>query len=225
MTTPAAILDRLQSYLSDAIRSEKLVLSRNEKDGRINSQKNERQISQALEFFSLSSEWFQSNRLSLHVAPARFWYDFAVTIGEGVFIPVNVKVSALRTSDNLSSKEGVFYALTGIHPQDVRINNWERFSIELSRCIGRNPFADYYFLIVSKEDPGDVFWTSLKKINELVPNGNNPPFQCHWGKNRLRNDRGNEEAQTYILSILRKTFSLRAEALKSFDRHLKKYLL
>jgi hypothetical protein len=225
MTSPAEILGRLQSFLSDAIHSEKLVLSRSEKDGRLNSQKNERQISQALEFYSLSSEWFRSNRLSLHVAPARFWYDFAVSTAEGAFIPVNVKVSALKTSDNLSSKEGVFYALTGITPEKIRINSWERFSLELSRYLGKNPLADYFFLVVSKEDPGDVFWTSLKRINELVPNGNNPPFQCHWGKNRLRNDRSNDEAQKYILSILRKTFSLRADALLSFDRHLNQYLL
>lgn len=139
-------------------------------------------------------------------------------------MPVNVKVSALKTSDNISSKEGVFYALTGISSDKVQIKNWERFCEELSRYLGTNPTADYYFLVISKELPGEVFWTSLKSIGELVPNGNNPPFQCHWGRNRVRASRSGNEAQRYILGVLRETFRLRAEALRSFDRHLKSFL-
>lgn len=47
---------------------------------------------------------------ALQIAEARYWYDFSVS-GPGFFIPVNVKVSSFKSADNLSSKEGLFYAL------------------------------------------------------------------------------------------------------------------
>lgn len=224
MLSPEVVLDRLQLYLLNAVRTGRLALTKSTRDGRVNSQDNERQISEALEYFALSNEWFSDASLTLEVAPPRHWYDFSVNGPDGLFLPVNVKVSALRTSDNISSKEGVFYALTGVQPNEVVINNWEFFCEQLSRLLGANPHADYYFMVVGKGLPLEVFWTSLKQINELVPNGNNPPFQCHWGRNRERFLRGQKEAQKYIISVLRETFRLRAEALKSFDRHLSLYV-
>ena len=125
----------------------------------------------------------------------------------------------------MSSKEGVFFALTGIKPNEVRINSWELFCEQLGLHLGKDPDADYYFLVVSKQPDGGVFWTSLKQIETLVPNGNNPPFQCNWGRNRNRIERSNVDAQKYILSVLRETFVLRAEALNSFKRHLDQIFL
>lgn len=223
MTSPSIVLDRLQCFLSEAMRTERLVLARSARDGRVDSQENERQVSQALEYFALSSEWFAEQSLRLEISPSRHWYDFAVTGPDGLFLPVNVKVSALRTADNISSKEGVFYALTGVLPNAVSIKNWESFCRQLSHRLGMNPDADYYFMVVSKQLPAEVFWTSLKHITELVPNGNNPPFQCNWAKNRERVARSADDAQKYILGVLRETFRLRAEALKSFDSHLAKF--
>lgn len=220
MSTPTVVLDRLQRYLSDAVQTGRLTLTKSTRDGRVNSQDNERQISEALEYFALSNEWFSDASLTLEVAPPRHWYDFSVNGPNGLFLPVNVKVSALKTSDNISSKEGVFYALTGVQPNDVGINNWELFCEQLSNLLGTNPLADYYFMVVGKGLKAEVFWTSLKQIYELVPNGNNPPFQCNWGRNRKRFSRSQQEAQKYILGILRETFRLRAEALNSFNRHL-----
>lgn len=224
MPSPTDILDRLQKYLSDVLTTERLVLSRQAKDGRLNSQENEKQISHALELYAVSNEWFQSEGLKLVVAPPRHWFDFSVTDANGLFIPVNVKVSALKTSDNVSSKEGVFFALTGVQPNEAKINNWEQFCSELSSRLALNLVADYYFLVIGKDDGRAVFWTSLKQIAELVPNGNNPPFQCHWGKNRVRAQRPPTEANRYILRVLRETFRLRSEALQSFDKHLSDHL-
>ncbi len=64
MGVQAEILKRLSQYLSDALSGSKLILSRNAKDGRINSQENEREISQALEYHALSNEWFKRKKLS-----------------------------------------------------------------------------------------------------------------------------------------------------------------
>ena len=90
----------------------------------------------------------------------------------------------------------------------------------LNSHLAHNPDADYYFLVINKTQAGDVFWTSLKRLPELTPNGNNPPFQCNWSKNRQHIERTQQEAEAYILGVLRQTFVLRAKALESFDSHI-----
>lgn len=213
------ILDLLCNYLSRSMREHKLQLDSSQVDGRLNSQANERQISQALELFGLANEQFQLAKLRVEVSPPRFWFDFCIR-GPGVFLPVNVKVSSLTGNDNLSSKEGVFFALTGVDPKTVKINDWERYCEAIGQHLSTQSNADYYFLVVNKQVAGDVFWTSLTHLSELTPNGNNPPFQCNWSRNRERANRSREEAVTYILGILRQTFVLRAKALESFDAHI-----
>lgn len=217
---PEKLLEELREYLSTALESGVMKLTRRGGDGRIDSQDNERQISHALKLHAISSRWQQTRGLAIELAPDRHWFDFEIKGNGGLFIPVNVKVSALRTSDNLSSKEGVFYALTGVDPASVNINDWERFCEQLALHLGTVPEADYYFMVISKTTPGDVFWTSLKRIRELVPNGNNPPFQCKWKQNRDHATRSEAEAREYVLQILHETFVLRAKALESFERHL-----
>jgi type I restriction-modification system DNA methylase subunit len=80
----------------------------------------------------------------------------------------------------------------------AKINDWDRYCEAIGRHLAENPDADYYFLVVNKSQPGDVFWTSLKRLPALTPNGNNPPFQCNWSKNRIRTERSHSEAQSYI---------------------------
>ncbi len=216
---PTKILDSLSNYLSRSLKTGSLRLDRSQTDGRLNSQVNEGQISHALKLYGLANEDFQSKKLLVEVSPPRYWYDFSIS-GPGVFLPVNVKVSSLEGNDNLSSKEGAFYALTGVDPKTVRINDWERYCEAIGEHLATNPSADYYFLVINKKVPGDVFWTSLKRLPALTPNGNNPPFQCNWSKNREHAIRTQKEAQNYILKTLRQTFVLRAKALESFDTYI-----
>lgn len=214
-----SVLDNLVRYLSSSLGSGSLALDKSQTDGRLNSQMNERQISDALRLYAHANEQFQTAGLSIEIAPARFWYDFAIH-GNGTFLPVNVKVSTFEGNDNLSSKEGVFYALTGVDPKAVKINDWERYCEAVGTHLGTHPSADYYFLVINKNLAGDAFWTSLKRLPELTPNGNNPPFQCNWSKNRAHKPLDQASAQRYILGVLRQTFVLRAKALESFDLHI-----
>jgi hypothetical protein len=217
---PTQILDSLTSYLARSLKTGSLNLDRSQTDGRLNSQINEGQISHALKLYGLANERFQSEGLIVEVSPPRYWFDFCVK-GPDTFIPVNVKVSSLEGNDNLSSKEGVFFALTGVDPKTVRINDWERYCEAIGAHLATDPDADYYFLVINKNAPGDVFWSSLKRLPELTPNGNNPPFQCNWSKNRQHTKRTVSEAQNHILQTLRETFVLRAKALESFDAHIR----
>lgn len=226
MPTPArivVILDLLRNYLAGALSDRALSLDTPNQDGRVNSQENERQISHALRLFTHSNEWFRLEGLSIEVADPRFWHDFCVRGPGDLFIPVNVKVSTFLSADNLSSKEGLFFSLTGVDPRSVRINSWEQFCDQLAANLGRNRDADYYFLAVSKVDAGDVFWTALKCLQRLRPNGSNPPYQCKWSENRERVERPFDEAASFVLAALRESFVLGANPLLSFDRHLRRY--
>ena len=178
-------LDSIVSWLQQ----NPVALSNNDADGRVNSGVNEHEILDALQ----ASEY---GRI-IELPPPRCWYDFAIKNMYGE-IYVNIKVSDLNNSaaDNLSSKQGMGYALTGI--KNIP-DNWRGFNETIANNI-RNGY-DYYFLVVNKNNPRDVFWTSLKRIQRLQPNGNNLPFQCNWASNREWSNRTEEESIKYILKI------------------------
>ncbi|THF67110.1 hypothetical protein E6C76_01610 [Pseudothauera nasutitermitis] len=221
LSSPGAILGELEHYLSAALRAGDLRLSNAQGDGRSNSSEDERRISSALRFFAHANQAFKQHGLSIEIAPPRCWYDFLVrNEDESVWLPVNVKVTAMRGQDNISSKEGLFYAVTGIRPERIGLNNWERYCEAVAEHLDPDTTADYYFLVVSKNDVGHVFWTSLKQINRVVPNGNNPPFQCAWRDNQVRVERPPREAVARLLGVLGETFRLRAEAWRYYGEIL-----
>lgn len=182
----------MERYLNEIVaflRAHPVELSSNDADGRVNSGANEHEILDEL----LESPY---GRL-IDIPRARAWYDFRILSSEGELF-VNIKVSNLsnRAADNLSSKKGMGYALTGMKNLP---DAWPAFNRAISNNIRRG--FDYYFLIVNKNDPSDVFWTSLKRIDQLQPNGNNLPFQCDWGMNRIWTTRSEKESIIYILKI------------------------
>ncbi len=157
-------------------------------DGRIDSTINEDEIISHLQKNP------QFNRIIL-TPPPRSFYDFALS-ENGSIIYVNIKVSDFlnRSADNCSSKEGLAYALTGVTEFPV---GFVKFHELLMKKLKRG--YDYYFLVINKNNQHDSYWTSLKRIRTLVPNGNNLPFQCNWASNRTFSDRNEEEATRYLL--------------------------
>jgi hypothetical protein len=176
-------LDSIVSYLE----KNPVVLSSNNADGRLNSAENEDEILEKLCEVNFGA--------SIDRPTIRAWYDFSISDNHGK-IYVNIKVSDLSNTaaDNLSSKQGMGYALTGIEGIP---DNWKKFNEIVSKNIKSG--YDYYFLIINKTNPKDVFWTSLKRIRRLQANGNNLPFQCNWASNREWSNRTEEEATKYIL--------------------------
>ena len=177
-------LDEIVNYLS----SENLNLVATSHDGRVNSIANEDQI------INLLKNKYSN---SVDIPNIRSWYDFGLR-KDNQEIYINIKVSDLDNgaADNLSSKIGMGYALTGIKDLPV---DWHSFNEILANNLKYG--YDYYFLIVNKNDTSDIFWTSLKRIKELRSNGSNLPFQCDWGKNREPSGRSEYEAIKYILSV------------------------
>lgn len=230
MITAEGVLDRVTSHLSDALRSGVVRLARGGHDGREDSQQSEQHITQTLALQFMSDQYFAEHGLRFAPAQSRYWYDFLVTGENDLWLPVNVKISSFSGSDNLSSKEGLFYALTGVDPKNVPhpdgsgrkmgINSWEPYFVAMAHYFGHDKSADYYFLVVDKNDPGHVFWTSLRQMAALDPNGNNLPYQAHWGRNRERIQRSWEESAQFLMGVFRDALELRARILDQFDESI-----
>lgn len=164
-------LPKMIDDIVEFLRANHFELSQNSRDGRINSAFNEDEI------FNLIEQNFSINRPNM-----RDWVDFSFE-ENGNFIPVNIKVSTTKTADNLNCKLGIYYALTGKIPSFGNGVSWEQYFKNLSDDMIEND-KDYYFLIINKENISDVFATSLKSLESIVPNGNNLHFQAKWDNNR-----------------------------------------
>ncbi len=129
-----------------------------------------------------------------------------------IFYPVNITTT--KTADNLNGKLGIYYALCGLLPEFNNEIAWEKYFQKLHKDLGKNTNRDYYFLIINKNDPKDVFINSLKGIQTLQPN--NLPFQCRWDNNREIVQRSFIESKNSILSALAKSVTLRANIYLAF---------
>ncbi len=93
--------------------------------------------------------------------------------------------------------------------------HWEKYFQKLHKDLGKNTDRDYYFLIINKNDPKDIFINSLKGVQTLQPN--NLPFQCKWDNNREIIQRDFDGSKNSILSALAKSVELRSSIdLKEF---------
>ncbi len=168
-------------------------LSQPLQDGRLNSSVNEEEILNAIKHFPIQ------------LPKAREWWDFSFEEND-IFYPVNITTT--KTADNLNGKLGIYHALCGLVPEFNNEIAWEKYFQKLHKDLGKNTNRDYYFLIINKNDPKDVFINSLKGIQTLQPN--NLPFQCKWDNNREIVQRNFTESKNFILSALAKSVKLRA---------------
>ncbi|MFP6031369.1 restriction endonuclease [Helicobacter pylori] len=178
-------------------------LSQPLQDGRLNSSVNEEEILNIIKHFPIQ------------LPKAREWWDFSFKKND-IFYPVNIKTTTTKTADNLNGKLGIYYALCGLVPEFNNEIAWEKYFQKLHKDLGTNTNRDYYFLIINKNDPKDVFINSLKGIQTLQPNGNNLPFQCKWDNNREIVQRDFDGSKNSILSALAKSVKLRANIYLTF---------
>jgi hypothetical protein len=191
--------------LIEKLNNASILYSNLQKDQRINSINDESTIIKKI------INLYKTNKFlnyKLDIGPPRHWYDFALINNEDNddIIPFNIKVSSLNT-DNISSKKGIFYALTGENPENHKIDRWDSFMKKIFELIPSSfpSYKDYYFLVFNKKVINDCYWTSLKNLNELNSNASNLPFQSNWEKNRTRKERVYLDAVRFILTSLNKS--------------------
>ncbi|MDK9725982.1 MAG: hypothetical protein OEL88_13995 [Sterolibacteriaceae bacterium MAG5] len=224
--TPDKILDAITDYLSAAL-AENIITLHVSGNPQSDSLLNQKPIADTLRAFAMAHPLFKEYGIVVEVpTSSRSWCDFIIRSLDGrLWLPINLKVSSCDGRDDLSSKDGLFFALTGLDPEVMAIRSWEAYCKALASNIRHNDCAaDYYYLVVRKNRTGDgnveVFWTSLLNLCHVHPNGNRPPFQCRWAENRERAIRTRSEAIAYLLGTLEVTLIRRANALTSFSNHL-----
>lgn len=199
-----------------AIDGAQLKLSSESEDGRINSALSEKSIVTLIEEKAAEPEW--AGRISVSVPKIREWYDVMIFMTEtGESIPINIKITSMGC-DNLNCKLGIFYALSGDDPLGFGLSNetnWNVFFDRLSHSMKDNE-SDYFFVVIDKST-SKAFWTSLKGMASLIPNGNNLPFQANWRENNVRVNRTFDEAKRFILSALGRSIDKRADIKRQFD--------
>ncbi|MDR3330129.1 MAG: hypothetical protein LBS76_02505 [Mycoplasmataceae bacterium] len=183
------ILDNIVTFLQKS----KIHFDSRNDDGRVNSINSEMLIVELLK---------REFGRYIQVPSIRCWYDIKISSGDQEIF-VNIKISDFSNgaADNISSKLGMGYALTGIKNMPIA---WEKFNDMLADNLKIG--CDYFFLVLDKGKLINTYWTSLKRINVLVPNGNNLPFQCNWATNTIFSQRSEVESMKYILNIYLKSW-------------------
>ena len=138
------------------------------------------------------------------------WCDFTLN-GH----PINLKVTTAQGMDNISSVAGLLYAITGLRAGGQA--TWPNFLNHLHTNIDEEGDSDYHFLVLNKVT-GKCFATSMMRLNSLGPNGNNLPFQCHWGKHDPSTVLSRPEQIGYLIRTLGRSLALRAEPAELFNK-------
>ncbi len=124
----------------------------------------------------------------------RSWYDCKIND-----CYCNIKVSELKTSDNTNAKKAMYYLLTGESPVGVSDTNRNFFRL-MSENESPDEDRDYYYFVVNKANPADIFPVSLKGLAHCQPNPANPPFQSNWDRCRTPVNRNWQEARRFLLT-------------------------
>ena len=168
----------------------------NTSDGRGESNESEHDFCVALKTFLEKNTAFKAD-----IAPPRYWYDIVIYY-ENFFLPANVKLTEERGADNISSKFGLLYTLTGIRPEDMSgLNYWDKYNKTLTYYYDPDLHTDYYLIVYNKITE-DITLSSLKRVEKLVSNGANLPFQCDWSKkeNKIVTKRSQREQCAYLMN-------------------------
>ena len=151
-------------------------------DGRINSNFDEENIINILIY---KFEWkIKKPRL-------RNWFDICVFDNYYGWLPVNIKSTSTKTSDNVGNLALAVYAYTNVD-LDLQVESgYENgimasilFDKLLNKKINYKHKKDYYFLVLNKNNNKQVIINSVKGLHKITPNINNLPFQVKWDVNQ-----------------------------------------
>ena len=132
------VAERALKVITSRLKKEGVVLPHLAGDERLSSAANEGNVKRLIKKVAKESAFFSEKGLKIsnpNEKSNRAWYDFSIE-GNGIFVPVNIKITGGKHPDNLSCKLGIFYALTGKRPESAGVSNgigWEDFAIFASK--------------------------------------------------------------------------------------------
>ena len=164
------------------LKSQSILLSDENEDGRINSCIDEDKIIKLL---------IQNFQNKIKKPKFRMWYDILAFDYLYGWIPINIKTTSTLTSDNTGNLAMCVYSYTdeilNIH-RDKTYENGIMSTILFNKLknknYNKNNKKDYYFIVINKNNTSDIIINSIKGLTILTPNINNLPFQVCWNKNR-----------------------------------------
>lgn len=171
------ILYKMQFYL----KVENIKFSTQTSDGRINSYLDENKVIDSL------INKFGNDKIKR--SKDRMWYDILIHDKHHGWLPVNIKSTTTKTSDNSCNFSMCVYAYTD-EKLDFNQNyqNGKMSELFIKKVIDKkfntNYKKDYYFLVLNKNDPTDIIINSVKGLKKITLNVNNLPFQIKWADNR-----------------------------------------
>ena len=160
------------------------------------------------------NEIFDGTNVEIRKPKARNWADVEIVIDGSKVYYTNIKTTkGERYADNISSKKGVLYYLTGGKTEDFKT---------FLRAGSRFDFTEVgdetidYFLLVMYKNTKEMLFTSLGRLQVLTPNFNNMPFQIPWNNpaNKKPTTRSQIEQKQYIASVW---YNSIAKGLKTID--------
>ena len=119
----------------------------------------------------------------------RMWYDILAYDYIYGWIPINIKTTTTKTSDNTGNLAMCVYSYTDeILDLNKSYENCKMSIILFDKLKNKNynkiNKKDYYFIVLNKTDSSDIIINSVKGLLILTSNNNNLPFQICWDKNR-----------------------------------------
>lgn len=144
----------------------------------------------------------------ISVPNIRMWYDILVRDEKFGWIPVNIKTTTTKTSDNVGNLSICVQAYTDeVLKLDKAYNNGEMSKILVEKLknkkYNKTPGKDYYFLVVNKNS-GEVICNSVLGLSKLTPNNNNLPFQVKWSNNKVYKSKNIEKAVSMFIRTVQK---------------------
>lgn len=187
--------DELKDYIEDAENRpyNREVGAAVDGDGRLGSVADEGNIIAWLQ------EIFDGTNVEIKKPAARAWYDVELSVN-GKSYYTNIKTTA-GGADNISSKEGVLYYLSGGNATNFKdfIKNRKAFALKEG-----DDAADYFLLVMFKNSK-KILFTSLGRLGILTPNFYNQPFQIPWNKSSNQDGsaagRSPIEQKQYVASV------------------------
>ena len=219
--------DLVLTKLIKELKKQNINLTNYSGDGRINSIINEDEVIEVLLKIYKNIPIFKEIKLTLEKQPKpRYWYDIIIkNYNNDFYCPINIKVSNFSnsSSDNISSKEGLYFSLTG-EVNEKCPNTWGKYFELLSKNIKEND-TDYFFIVVDKNINNNIIFNSMKRLKTLTPNGNNLPFQCKWSENKEIVNRNFHESKDFLLNNLSLSVQKRAHIQEEFKDYFNEYAI
>lgn len=186
--------------IQNLLQARNIKLCETSDDGRINSCMDEDEIIRIL---------LEEIPTRIYKPGVRMWYDILIYDYLYGWLPVNIKTTTTKTSDNTGNLAMCVYAYTD---EQLNLKNTYqngKMSEILIEKLNKNEYnskdkKDYYFVVVNKENNKDIIINSVKGLTYLTPNINNLPFQVCWNKNRHFNYKIIKENVKLLINSLQK---------------------